>query len=135
MKRFVLDTSVVVKWFYIEEGRKTALRYLDLFKKGKIEVFFPELIKYELGNVLVKGKKAELKDAEKVLKEFFLLPFRYIQLDLEQGLRVLKVAKDLNITYYDASFFVVAEVTKAVLVTANPKHQRPYGGIQVVSIV
>ena len=135
MSRLVLDTSVVVKWFYKEEGREKALEYLTLFKEGKVDIFFPELIKYELGNVLVKGKKAKLEDAQKVLKEFLSLPFIYIPHDLLKALRTIEVAKKLDITYYDASFFVAAESVRGKLITANPKHHKPYKGIEVVSII
>jgi predicted nucleic acid-binding protein len=49
---FVLDASVVLKWFTKEEDRVLAIEYRDQFLKGKIDIALPDLILYELANVL-----------------------------------------------------------------------------------
>ena len=48
----VLDASVVVKWFTKEEDKDLAIEYRDQFLTGEIDIALPDLILYELANVL-----------------------------------------------------------------------------------
>ncbi|MDD1745106.1 MAG: type II toxin-antitoxin system VapC family toxin [Candidatus Methanoperedens sp.] len=45
---FVLDASVVIKWFSEEEYTDRALKLRDDFFKGDIELVVPDLILYEV---------------------------------------------------------------------------------------
>lgn len=46
----------------------------------------------------------------------------------------MQIAAENKITYYDASFIDLAKEKKAVLITANPKHQQSVKGVRVVNI-
>lgn len=131
MKRIVLDTSVVVKWFSQEKGSEKAKGYLKELEKGKVEVYLPELVKYELGNVLLKGKKLSFPTAMKGLTFFHQLPVNFVEENIDLMKESYKLAQDLDITYYDACFLSLAKKENAVLITANPRHQKPSKGIKV----
>jgi len=60
MKKYILDTSVVVKWFSQEEGTDEAESWLKLLEKQEAEIYLPALVKYELANALFKRQKAFL---------------------------------------------------------------------------
>ncbi len=69
----ILDTSVVAKWFLEEEGTDKALKIRDDYVHGKIDVEIPDLLIYELGNVLrYKGFTGEeIKSAIKSIYGIF----------------------------------------------------------------
>ena len=129
MKKVVLDTSVVVKWFSKEKGSQEAREYLRQLQQGKIDIFLPELTKYELANALLKGKNLSLSVARQALSLFYALPINFVTEEASTAKSSYKLAKELKITYYDACFLTLAGKLKAVLVTANPRHQRKIGGI------
>lgn len=129
MKKVVLDTSVVVKWFSKEKGSQEAKEYLRQLQQGKISIFLPELVKYELANALLKGKSLSLPVAKQTMSLFYVLPINFVIEEASMAQSSYKVAKELKITYYDACFLTLASKLKAVLVTANPRHQRKIKGI------
>jgi len=129
MKRVVLDTSVVVKWFSKEKGSLEAKEYIRQLQQGKIDIFLPELAKYELANALLKGKNLSLPVAKQALSLFYALPINFVAEERSTARLSYKLAKELKITYYDACFLTLASKLKAVLVTANPRHQKKVGSI------
>lgn len=86
----VVDTSVIIKWLsndnepYIEQADK-------ILKDAQLDKFIiiaPELAKYEVGNVLTKGKYLSTEQANIVLTQFYRLPITFIEdtLSLSQQL-------------------------------------------------
>ena len=64
MVRRVLDTSVIVKWFFLEEGTDRAEILLRELEEGAASVIVPSSLYYEFCNVLwVKRVKASVKRA------------------------------------------------------------------------
>ena len=49
---FVLDASVVIKWFSEEEYTDVALKLRDDFSKGDVELVVLDLMLYEVSNAL-----------------------------------------------------------------------------------
>jgi predicted nucleic acid-binding protein len=131
MKKVVLDTSVIVKWFSQEEGSQKAKKILLDLREGKIQILLPELVKEELANALLKGKQLSFSQAKKALKVFYQLPLLFIPQDLKLALGTYRLASKLKITFYDACFLALAKSERAVLITANPRHQKKIKGIQV----
>ena len=129
MKKVVLDTSVVVKWFSKEKGSQEAGEYLRQLQQGKINIFLPELVKYELANAFLKGKNLSLLVAKRALSLFYALPINFVAEEATTAKVSYRLAKELKITYYDACFLALASKLKAVLVTANPRHQKKIGSI------
>lgn len=124
MKKIVLDTSIIIKWFNQEAGSKQAKIIYKQFQNQEIQIILPELVKYELGNALLKGKKITLAKAKTILSNFYKLPFVFIEEDKDLSLLSYQIAEKQNITYYDACFLALAKREKADLITANPKHQK-----------
>lgn len=42
----MVDASVAVKWFAPERGQEKALRLLEKYRDGEVEVYAPSLIVY-----------------------------------------------------------------------------------------
>lgn len=49
---YVLDTSVVMKWFADEENSNLAEEILEKYKEGNFIIIAPDLLLYEFVNVL-----------------------------------------------------------------------------------
>ena len=119
---FVLDTSVVMKWFVSEEKSERAWQILNNYLNGRCALSVPELLLYELANALkftssflTSGKIKE--DIESLIKlKINIYPFDYGILQLS-----VDFALERNITIYDAYFLVLARETESIFITSDEK--------------
>lgn len=134
--KIILDSSVILKWFYKEDEKHLAQAELTLkhILEGKTILLVPELVKYEVLNVLLTSKKLPYLHAKDALDLFFKLPISFAVLDLQLASNTYKIALEAGITYYDASFVALARQENAVLVTDNPKHQAKIKEVKVVPL-
>ena len=134
--QIIVDTSVIIKWLSLDNESyiDRANVILEDVQNQKIEVFTPELAKYEVGNALLFGKLLSPQQAKIALKEFFNLPIAFVAESVEVAVDTFSLASKLGITYYDASFLSLAKLYKATLVTENIKHQGKTKDIKVVAL-
>ncbi|MDE2589320.1 MAG: type II toxin-antitoxin system VapC family toxin [Patescibacteria group bacterium] len=133
MKTLVIDTSVIVKWIntHKEKDTEKADKILNEVKNGQVELLAPELAKYELGNVLLKGKQLIPSEAYISLGTVYSLPITFVAESEEMSKDTYHLAFNNGITYYDASFMSLAKQYNATLITDNVKHQGKSGNITV----
>ena len=121
----VIDSSVALKWLH--KMNENYLTQADsIMKKAQengITLVMPELAKYEIGNALL-YKKLKRPILLSLIKQFYILPIKFIQEDLTLAKITIKIAHKYKITYYDASFMALAANLKVTLVTNNPKHHK-----------
>lgn len=116
----VLDTSVVVKWFFEEEGTAAALSHLAQLLDGRLRVQVPSSLFYELANVLWtrRGEAFTDRKAREVWAELETFP-----LSVTDGSALLPEALTFafqqEITAYDAVFVVLARQLGCDFVTAD----------------
>ena len=126
---YVLDSSVVAKWFVQEAASEKAVQLRDLFTREKIQLSTISLARYELGNTLWKHPS---KTTDNVREDFAALSEMALPTqDLEDPqilTKVFQIARDLRITFYDASFVAAAEASKATFVTADEPLSRKVKG-------
>lgn len=136
MKTVVTDTSVFIKWLNQdnEQNIEKADKILQEVKAGKTQIFVPELIKYELGNVLLKGKQLAPNQAFVSLGTAYSLPVTFIADSEQQANDTYSLAYSHGLSYYDASFMSLAKNYNATLVTDNLKHQSKDSSIKVVAL-
>lgn len=134
--QIVVDTSVIIKWlnYKDEDHLKQAQILLDHIEMGKVVAIVPELVKYEVGNALLKGKRLKSPEIEDALDAFSKLPFHVISPSFDELSDIYEIASILNTTFYDATFIGLAKIYNATLVTANPKHQKHFPGINVIPL-
>lgn len=125
MISLIIDTSVAVKWLNQDHEKNIdkADKILEDAKDGKVELFAPELLKYELGNALLFGKKISIEDIDDLLYIFNSLPITFVTENKILAKDTYDLAFNLGVTYYDASFMSLAKQNDAILVTENIKHQ------------
>ena len=124
MNVLVVDSSVAVKWLNQtnEKDLAHADKILELALQRKIEIIAPELVKYEIGNVLLKGKQLTPAESSVAFETAYSLPITFISESEVLARETFLIAYNLGITYYDASFISLAKLYEAALVTDNIKH-------------
>lgn len=132
----VIDSSVMIKWLSSdkEDNLDSAKLILLDVQKHKVNLIAPELSKYEVGNVLLAGKKLSTRQAQFALTQFYNLPITFISESKEQSKGTFELAYNLKITYYDASFISLAKKYGGILITDNIKHQGKISDIKVVAL-
>lgn len=134
--KLVVDSSVIIKWLNTTEEKNvsTANKILDDALDNKVEITVPELVKYEIGNVLFKGKNLTPQEATVILRTFHSLPITFVSESEELAEETYLQAYNNKITYYDASFISLAKLYNAKLVTDNVKHQGRSSEIKIIAL-
>jgi len=122
LRRVVLDASVVLKWYLVDEeyGQK-ALDLLFQYVSNQLEILAPSLLEYEVMNGLfVAQKRGRIKD-EKLLTAIEGL------IDLEIKLKnpshfhskIMHYCKVYHCSVYDASYLAIADVEEVTMITSD----------------
>lgn len=117
----ILDSSVIFKWFFDEEGTDRALAILQDIQKEKISMFAPRLLFYEIGNSLLCHKpftEDKIGYASKILEE---LPFSFYDFTFQEWNTIIDEAHYYNISFYDYSYLFLAKQLNTHLITADRK--------------
>jgi len=132
MTLIILDSSVVVKWIISENEKylEQADKLLEKVKSGSFKCYAPELLKYEIGNVMI-SKQCTTSYINLAFKTIYSLPISFITCDLRLAYHTANISKESGITFYDALFIALAKKLKATLITDNIKHQGRYKGKEV----
>lgn len=132
---WVIDSSVMAKWVLAEneDWRDRAKLLLERLERGEVMLTAPVLAKYEVANAI---RHKSMSDLEKIdcLEQFYGVPVKYYSISEKQAVTALMLASDLGITFYDAVFIELAKRLETDLITANPKHQKKFGGVKVMSL-
>lgn len=116
----VLDASVILKWFYEEDGSDSAREYQHRHLRGE-PVHAPDLVLYEIANSLSckSGVRPEyVQEALDLLKRTDIV----IHWPSYDGIKEsAEIASRLGITVYDASYLALSRELRLPLVTADKK--------------
>ncbi len=116
---FVVDSSVVVKWFLFEASSDKAVELRDEFATGRLELAVPSLLFYEVMNALrFSGSftRPELITAARALSRYRFDVWRPRGKLLEISTE-LSVERDL--TVYDSCYVALARRTNSKVVTED----------------
>jgi predicted nucleic acid-binding protein len=81
----------------------------------------PDLLFYELGNILRSKENFVSKEAAAILRETFGLALQIHLIDLLLSEEAFRFAREHDITFYDASFVALAHLLQASFITADKK--------------
>ncbi len=124
MTSLVVDSSVVFKWYRQpgdEDYVPQAVSILERHLHGDIEIHVPDLLFYELGNILWLKETLVSRDALTILRESFALAIQIHPVDLLLSEEAFRFARKHEITFYDASFVALSHLLQASFVTADKK--------------
>jgi predicted nucleic acid-binding protein len=132
----VLDTSVVLKWIFNDEaGSDRAIRLKDSHIAGYEIICVPDLLFYEIGNVL--ATKTRLSETSIVEAFSLLWNFSLERFDLgfEEFQGGLVLSRKYEITMYDAAYIELARRLKCNFVTADKKLYAKVKNIKSVELL
>ena len=117
--KIVLDASVIVKWFNVEEYSEVALEIKRLYVEGLIDIVAPELLFYEVGNALKYNPNFGEKDVKRALKALEDMQIELKALRGELISETIKVAFRHGLTLYDASYVALANLSNTICYTVD----------------
>lgn len=138
MTLYVVDSSVVFKWYRQpgdEEYVPQAVSILEGHLQGNFEIHVPDLLFYELGNILRFKETQVSHDALTILKETFALALQIHSINLLLAEEAFRFAQKYNITFYDASFVALSYLLHAPFITADRKLFRKIQSIPGVTFL
>jgi predicted nucleic acid-binding protein len=118
-EQFVVDASVIVKWFIREPDSEQALRLHDRYVKGEVQLHAPSLLEYEVLNALVHSRLFSLADLQDASRALLNYGIRLHVLDEERARTTVSLAIESGITVYDASYLALARERGCRFVTAD----------------
>ncbi len=138
--RIVVDTSVLIKWFKTrdEELLKEAQRLLEEIESQPVEVHVPALLLYEVGNILLLKTRLGLVALDEAIERLERLPFVVAPPATPLLKRAVRLGRQFNLTFYDASFLALAVELHCPCVTADQRlfdHARTLQRVRHLSLV
>ena len=118
---YVLDASVIIKWFSVEEYTDTAIEIRNKFFKGTYELAAPDLILYEVSNALRFNPKFDEDDVIEAVNSLFDMGINIIVPTPRVVESSITMAFKYNITIYDAFYAALAHEIGFTFVTADSK--------------
>jgi predicted nucleic acid-binding protein len=119
--KIVVDTSVLIKWFKTrdEDLLKEARALLDAVETRALEVHVPALLLYEVGNILLLKTRLGLAGLHDVIERLEALPFIVVPPATPLLKRAARLGRELELTFYDASFLALAAELDCPYITAD----------------
>src|SRR4030042_997897 len=123
MKGFVLDTSVILKWFseFGENDLFQALQLRKAFLDGSIAFTVPELLFYELSNALRYNPSLSSKDVQAALDSVIDMGLVVKGVDKRVMAEAISIAFRYEVTVYDAYFLALSRMERKPLILADYK--------------
>lgn len=121
---FVLDASVIAKWFKLEGGRDKALKIRRNYIKGKCDIIVPDFLLIEISNLLRYSKVFTIEDTNQALASLRELEITVIVPTFEIIGGAVKLSFKYDITVYDAIYLATAESIGYRFITADERLYR-----------
>ncbi len=131
-KTYVLDTSIIIKWYVDEPDSIAALKIRELFDKNEVSLAVPDLVYYELANALRWNKNLNEKDVAMAVASFRSVGFRIFLPRPDVIEQAVFLAFKHNCTVYDAVFLALAKKLNVPLVTADNELAKAAGDSAVL---
>jgi predicted nucleic acid-binding protein len=123
-ENIVVDTSVIIKWFFIDSENNTAAaqHILKKFLDNEIGIVTPEIALFELANVIknkIRQENNEMIGMEIIDRVYNLgIVFKVTKQILKYA---FSVALSINESIYDCLFIATAEHFKSKFITDDKK--------------
>lgn len=115
----VLDSSVLVKWFKQEEGTDKALEIREAYISGEVDVAVPDLVFYELSNVLRYEEGLDSRQVQQAVHSLRQMDFQVIAPFEEYTEDMIEEAIQKDITVYDSAFYTLSKLLDAQMITSD----------------
>jgi len=121
-KRYVLDTSVISKWYYRnnEEDVEIASAIYNSLRSEKYVFFAPDLMIYELLNIYRAKLALDNTKINKIIAEIYDLVV-ILGINKNTFSKAFSDARNFGISFYDSVYLSLSGDLDAFLVTADKK--------------
>jgi predicted nucleic acid-binding protein len=133
-EQYVVDASVAIKWFVDEEKSEIARNLLRNAELETIRLFTPDILLYEIGNALGKGKHFGRQDIVDALDVLLDSSVEVRNLDRSLIAQSASFMERYGLTFYDASYAALAHTLSIPLISENLKDQGKVKEIEVKSL-
>ncbi len=132
---YLLDTSVIYKWFVEEENTQKALTIKEAHKNAEITISFPDLLIYELANALRYKNEFSPAEIRRCCQDLFDLNLDIIAPLPDTIEAATRIAHKNDITIYDAFYIALAQELEFQFITADEKLYNKVKDIQLVNLL
>lgn len=119
--KLVVDASVVVKWYVDEEYSDKALKILDDYADGKLDLISVQLMPFEVINALRYNPELGIRDLSKIGESLSKAQIDLFPLLDGLYLDSIRIATEYGTTVYDSSYLSLAYSAECDLCTADEK--------------
>jgi predicted nucleic acid-binding protein len=124
IERLILDASVAVAWCFEDESTAFTEGVLDLLSEGT-EALTPAIWPFEVANALLvaeRRKRITVAQVTLLLRRIAGLPIAVVAVEAGRAFeQILSVARQQNLTEYDAAYIELALRTGLPLATLDGK--------------
>jgi predicted nucleic acid-binding protein len=136
----VIDASVAFKWLIpdsAEDDVSAAKALLVEHLEGRAKIIVPALLYYEVANILLFGRsRPPVEQALDALSGLYSIPLEVASLALHGADATLRLASLRGLSFYDATYVSLAEMSNCPLITADRRlaeRARPTGRVRLLS--
>jgi predicted nucleic acid-binding protein len=115
----VADASVVLKWIMNEQDTEYALAIREKHVIGESIIAVPDLLFYEIANVLATKISLEKRAARSALRQILALELEMYHFGIEAFIETLETAIQYKITVYDSTYIILAKRLGCPFITAD----------------
>ncbi len=116
---YVLDASVLVKWFVEEPDTPQALALKTAYLEGSCDLTSLDFAILEVANALQRSKGFTASEIRRCCDELYALDLDLVALLPDLIHATVDLAAKCNVTVYDAAYVALAQELGARLVTAD----------------
>lgn len=116
----IIDASVAIKWFVIEDGREQALTLFEEVLNTPRSFAVPELFYFELANVFNKLFPKPTLDLLELFQSVLHLGIQRFSMSGELFIAIGKY-QTLGLSGYDSAYVALAEIVGGIWITADTK--------------
>lgn len=121
--KYVLDSSVALKWVLAEANADKAIALRDNFRNQLDELYSPDFFLAECGHALFRAQRRRLIGTGKasLLLTAIAIDCPALHSSLALIPRAAVICQQLGTAFYDALYISLAESESCILVTADSK--------------
>ena len=123
LKQAIVDASILIKIVLPEKSEADIKKALALFKHftdKRLTIILPSFWSYEVGNTLI--RKLTLELFEEKYKFLLSQPFQIYSFNILENVTIGKFAKLHKVTFYDASYHLLAKFIGSIFITADKNY-------------
>lgn len=117
----VLDASILLKWFIQEPDSELALQFKKRYIAEEIVIAVPDLILYEVPNVLRFKKGVPEQAVKAALQHLLSLELEIITPTEKLLQEAISLSFATQLSIYDCSYLAMANELSSTLITADDK--------------